>query len=55
MISAQATGVTVVGIERNLGLLAVDTSTRFPTFLDDLQNAGLANFDQDVILEARPE
>jgi hypothetical protein len=47
----EAAGVTVVGLDRNLDLIALDPSQRYPTFLDDLQNAGIANFNQDVILD----
>lgn len=47
----QAAGVTVVGLDRNLDLIALDPNQRYPSFLDDLQNAGIANFNQSVILD----
>ena len=47
----QAAGVTVVGLDRNLDLIALDPNQRYPAFLDDLQNAGIANFNQNVILD----
>jgi hypothetical protein len=46
-----AAGVTVVQVDWNLVLIALDPNRRFLTFLDDLQNTGIANFDQDVILD----
>jgi hypothetical protein len=47
----QAAGVTIIGLDRNQGLIALDVSQWYPTFLDDLHNAGIAFFDQDVILD----
>ena len=47
----QAAGVTIVGLDRNQGLVALDANPRYPTFLDDLENAGVVNLDQDVILD----
>jgi hypothetical protein len=45
------TGATVVGLDRNLGLIAIDPDPRYTTVFDDLHNAGLADFDRDVILD----
>jgi DNA replication ATP-dependent helicase Dna2 len=47
----EGTGVTIVALDRNQGLTALDASQRHPAFLDDLHNAGIANFNQDVILD----
>lgn len=47
----RATGVTIVGIDRNQALIALDVSPRYPNFLDDLQNAGIADFTQNVMLD----
>lgn len=44
-------GVTVVGLDRNRGLIAVDVDGRYPTLLDDLTNAGIVNFERDVMLD----
>ena len=49
VLMEEVTGVTVVGLDRNQRIVALDPSE--PTILDDLQAAGLANFDQDVILD----
>lgn len=46
------TFVTVSGLDRNLGLIALDSSAyNYPTALDDLQASGLIDFDQGVILD----
>ena len=47
----KAAGVTIVGLDRNQGFVALDANPRFPTFLDDLHNGGVVNLDQDVILD----
>lgn len=48
----RATNVTVVGLDRNQGLIAVDVNTRrYPTLLDDLTNAGVVDCDNDVIMD----
>lgn len=47
----EGTGVTVAALDRNLGLIALDVNQRHPTFIDDLHNAGIINFNQDVILD----
>ncbi len=47
----EGTGVTVAELDRNLGLIALDVNQRYPTFIDDLHNAGIINFDQNVILD----
>jgi DNA replication ATP-dependent helicase Dna2 len=43
--------VTIVALDRNRGLLAVDADRRFPTILDALEAAGVVNLSQDVILD----
>jgi DNA replication ATP-dependent helicase Dna2 len=43
--------VTIVALDRNRGLLAVDANPRFPTILDVLEAAGVVNLSQDVILD----
>lgn len=48
----RATNVTIVGLDRNQGLIAVDTNVRrYPTLMDDLTNAGIADFDNDVVMD----
>lgn len=48
----RGTQVTIAALDRTLGLIAVDLpSPPFRSFMDDLQGAGIANFDQDVILD----
>jgi DNA replication ATP-dependent helicase Dna2 len=47
----EGTGVTVAGLDRNLGLIALDVNQRYPNFIDDLHNAGIINLNQDVILD----
>jgi len=48
----RGTQVTIAGLDRNLGLIAVDLpNPPFRSFIDDLQAAGIANFDQNVILD----
>ncbi|MFO0877588.1 MAG: ATP-binding protein [Gemmataceae bacterium] len=47
----RATSVTVVGLDRNRGLIALDPDRQYVTMLDDLTNAGIANFDRDVMLD----
>ena len=48
----RGTQVTIVGLDRTVGLIAVDLpNPPFRGFLDDLQAAGIANFDRDVILD----
>lgn len=46
-----ATGVRIVGIDRDAGLIAVLPNNRYPTMLDDLERQGLADFSQDVVLD----
>lgn len=43
--------VTIVGLDRNNGLIALDGNWRWPSFLEELQASGLANLDQNVILD----
>src|SRR5262249_6483484 len=50
----RATSVTVGGLDRNRGLIALDVDRRYPTLLDDLTNAGIVNLDQDVMLARLP-
>lgn len=45
------TGIRIVAIDRDTGIIAVIPNDRFPTMLDDLEQQGLANFSQDVILD----
>ena len=47
----RATGVTVVGLDRSGRLIALDVDRRYPTLLDDLTNAGIADFSQNVMLD----
>lgn len=48
----RGTQVTIVALDRNVGLIAVDLpSGPLSTFADDVQAAGLADLDQDVILD----
>lgn len=44
-------GVTIVALDRNRGLLAVDADPRTPAILDTLEAAGIVNLSQDVILD----
>jgi len=46
-----ATGVRIVAIDRDAGLIAFLPNNRFPTMLDDLEQHGLVDFSQDVILD----
>lgn len=43
--------VTIVGLDRNRGLIAVDASPRFPMVLDALEAAGLVDLGQNVVLD----
>ena len=43
--------VTIVALDRDRGLLAVDADRYFPTILDDLEAAGIVDLSQDVILD----
>ncbi len=45
------TAVRIVAIDRDDGLIAVLPNNRFRTMFDDLEQQGLANFGQDVILD----
>lgn len=47
------TAVTVVGIDRDAGIIAVSPNRRFPNMLDDLERHGIADFSQNVILDPR--
>ena len=44
-------GVTIVALDRNRGLLAVDADPRSPTILDTLEAAGVVDLSRDVILD----
>ena len=44
-------GVTIVALDRNRGLLAVDADPRSPTILDTLEVAEVVNLTQNVILD----
>ena len=43
--------VTIVGLDRNRRLIAVDFDRRFPHIADDLQRHGVADLERDVILD----
>jgi len=45
------TGVRIAGIDRDAGLIALLPNNRYPTMLDDLEQQGLADFSQNVILD----
>jgi len=45
------TGVRIVAIDRDAGLIALLPNNRYPMMLDDLERHGLADFSQDVILD----
>lgn len=46
------TCVTIAGLDRNNGLIALDASARnWPTALDDFDASGLVNLDQNVVLD----
>ena len=45
------TGVRIIAIDRDAGLIALLPNNRYPTMLDDLEQHGLADFSQDVILD----
>lgn len=45
------TGVRIVGIDRDAGLIAVLPNNRYRMMLDALEQQGLADFSQDVILD----
>jgi DNA replication ATP-dependent helicase Dna2 len=45
------TSVTIVAIDRDRGLLVVTPNSRYPTMLDDLEQLGLLDFSQNVILD----
>ena len=49
----RGTQVTIAALDRNLGLIAVDlpASAQFRGFINDLQTAGIADFEQNVILD----
>jgi hypothetical protein len=47
----QVTKVTVRGLDRERGLIALDASPRWPTILDDLEAAGIADFSRNVVLD----
>jgi len=46
-----ATGVRIVAIDRDTGIIAVLPNIRFQTMLDDLERQGLVNFSQNVVLD----
>ena len=43
--------VTIVGLDRNRGLIAVDADRRSPSILDELEANGLVNLDREVVLD----
>jgi len=43
--------VSIVGLNRNQGWIAVDTNQRFPNILDSLRINGIANLEQNVIID----
>lgn len=47
----QMTNVTIVGLDRNRSLIALDTSPRYPGLLDDLSQANIADFENNVVLD----
>jgi DNA replication ATP-dependent helicase Dna2 len=48
----RATKVSIVALDRNLRLIVLDCNTRdYPTFLDDLTNGGICDFDHDLMLD----
>lgn len=48
----ELTHVTIVGLDRNNGLIAIDASARnWPTALDDFHASGLIDLDQNVVLD----
>jgi DNA replication ATP-dependent helicase Dna2 len=49
----RGTQVTIAALDRNLGLIAVDLppNAQLRNFINDLQTAGIADFEQNVILD----
>jgi hypothetical protein len=47
----EVTGVSVVALDRQAGLVVLDPNARWPTMLDDLERHGLANFSVDTVLD----
>ncbi|MBI3979160.1 MAG: ATP-binding protein [Chloroflexi bacterium] len=47
----EITQVTVVALDRDLGLMALDPNGRSATWLDDLEAAGIADFSQNAVLD----
>jgi len=45
------TGIRIVGLDRDAGLIAVLPNNRYPAMLDELEQQGLADFSQDVVLD----
>ncbi|MBI5531782.1 MAG: AAA family ATPase [Deltaproteobacteria bacterium] len=46
------TSVTIAGLDRNNGLIALDASARnWPTALDEFHSSGLVDLNQDVVLD----
>ena len=43
--------VTIVGLDRNEGFIAVEADRRYPTILDDLEREAGISLDRDVILD----
>lgn len=43
--------VTVLAIDRDKGLIALEPNSRYPTMLDDVEQAGLADLSNDVMLD----
>ena len=54
ILMEDATGVTIVGLDRNHGLIAVDMNQHYPTIIDDLHNNGIVSLDQNVMLDPVP-
>ena len=44
-------GITIIALDRNRGLLAMDADSRSPTILDRLETSGIVDLSQDVILD----
>ncbi len=47
----EGASVTISGLDRNLNLLALDVNPYHPTLIDDLHNAGIIDFNQNVIVD----
>ena len=51
VLMEEVLSVTIVGIDRNQGLIAVKADRRHPTILDDLEREARIGLDRDVILD----